>query len=69
VRLTEFYCVSCDCVAYHMKLASGHMVPHFLLPNCRSPQTHTGILTGKEFLKLAGRTLYAQIVPGQPLLG
>lgn len=47
---------------------SGH-TDHLLLPNCRSPQTHTGILIAKEFLQLVGGTLYSQIVPGLPLLG
>lgn len=53
-RLTGFYHVSCEDLAHNMELASGHTnhtVPHFLLPDCGSPQTHTGTLICKEFLQ------------------
>lgn len=48
---------------------ANQTVPHFLLPDCRIPQTHTDILVGKEFLHLVGGTLYAQIAPSQLLWG
>lgn len=72
VRCTDFHHVSCVTVVYHVVLSSGHTkhtVPHFLLPNCKSPQTYTSTLIPRELLQLMGRSLYAQIAPGQPLLG